>query len=98
MTPVILTGLLVGIAFGFVLQRGRFCMNSAFRDVFTMQDFTQLKSVGVALLVELIGFTALSMAGVITLSPKTFFWGANIIGGFVFGVGMVHVLLSVSLR
>jgi len=89
MTIVVLTGLLVGIAFGFVLQRGRFCMNSAFRDVVTLQDFTLLKSVGVALLVELIGFTALSMAGVITLNPKTFFWGANIVGGFVFGVGMV---------
>ena len=28
----IYTGLIVGLLFGFVLQRGRFCMNSAFRD------------------------------------------------------------------
>ena len=89
MTAVVFTGLLLGIAFGFVLQRGRFCMNSAFRDVVTMKDFTLLKSVGVALLVELIGFTALAMAGVITLNPKPLFWGANIIGGLFFGVGMV---------
>ena len=89
MTAVVFTGLLIGIAFGFVLQRGRFCMNSAFRDIVTLKDFTLLKSVGVALLVELIGFTALAMAGVITLNPKTFFWGAHIVGGFLFGVGMV---------
>jgi uncharacterized membrane protein YedE/YeeE len=89
MTAVVFTGLLVGIAFGFVLQRGRFCMNSAFRDIVTLKDYTLLKSVGVALLVELIGFTALAMAGVITLNPKTFFWAAHLVGGFIFGVGMV---------
>jgi uncharacterized membrane protein YedE/YeeE len=89
MTILLFTGLIVGFAFGFVLQRGRFCMNSAFRDIITLQDFTLLKSVGAALLVALIGFTSLSAAGVITLNPKTFFWGAHIIGGFFFGVGMV---------
>jgi len=26
---------------------------------------------------------------VITISPATFFWGANILGGFIFGIGMV---------
>ena len=46
MDPV-LTGLFVGIAFGFVLQRGRFCMNSAFRDIVTLKDYTLLKAVGV---------------------------------------------------
>jgi uncharacterized membrane protein YedE/YeeE len=89
MTILLFTGLIVGFAFGFVLQRGRFCMNSAFRDIITLQDFTLLKSVGAALLVALVGFTSLSAAGVITLNPKTFFWGAHIIGGFFFGVGMV---------
>jgi hypothetical protein len=88
MNPV-LTGLFVGIAFGFVLQRGRFCMNSAFRDVVTLKDYTLLKSVGAALLVMLIGFALMNATGVIALNPKPLTWGANLLGSFIFGIGMV---------
>ena len=89
MNPLIFTGIPVGLAFGFALQRGRFCMNSAFRDIIVLKDYTLLKAVGLAILIQMVGFAALAMAGVITISPTTFFWGANIIGGFVFGIGMV---------
>jgi uncharacterized membrane protein YedE/YeeE len=89
MSPLAWTGLALGIVFGFALQRGRFCMNSAFRDILLMKDFTTFKAVAVALLVEMIGFELLALAGVITLAPKPLLWGANILGGFVFGIGMV---------
>ena len=89
MTNLALTGLILGIVFGFVLQRGRFCMNSAFRDIIISKDYTMFKSLGVALLVGMVGFATLASAGIITLNPKPLVWGANIIGGFVFGIGMV---------
>lgn len=89
MNLLIFTGLAVGIAFGFALQRGRFCMNSAFRDVLLLKDFTLIKAVGLAILVEMVGFAIMSMTGVIQLNPKPLVWGANIVGGFAFGVGMV---------
>ena len=89
MNTLLLGGLAVGIIFGFALQRGRFCMNSAFRDIVTLEDFTLLKSVGAALLVTMLGFTFMSQNGSIVLNPKPFFWGANMVGGFIFGVGMV---------
>ena len=89
MTTAILTGLIVGIIFGFVMQRGRFCMNSAIRDTALLQDYTLLKSVGVAILVEMVGFAIMSAAGIITINPKPLFWGANLAGSFIFGVGMV---------
>ena len=89
MNSLVLGGLAVGIIFGFALQRGRFCMNSAFRDIVTLQDFTLLKSVGAAILVTMLGFTVMSQTGAITLNPKPLFWGANIVGGFIFGIGMV---------
>jgi hypothetical protein len=89
MNPLIFTGLVIGLLFGFALQRGRFCMNSAFRDVLLMRDFTLLKAVGTALLVEMIGFEILALTGVITLAPKPLMWGANIVGGLLFGTGMV---------
>lgn len=88
MDPV-LTGLLVGIAFGFVLQRGRFCMNSAFRDVVLLKDYTLLKSVGAALLLLLAGYAIMDATGMITLAPKDLTWGANLLGSFIFGIGMV---------
>lgn len=89
MNPLVWTGLAVGLVFGFALQRGRFCMNSAFRDIILFKENTLLKAVGVAILVEMIGFEILAMSGVISLNPKPLFWGANIVGGFIFGIGMV---------
>jgi uncharacterized protein len=88
MTPIV-SGLLVGVLFGFALQRGRFCMNSAFRDIILGRDFTLFKALAVAILVSMIGFSIMAMTGVITLAPKPFMWGANIVGGLLFGVGMV---------
>ena len=88
MNPIV-SGLLVGVLFGFALQRGRFCMNSAFRDIILGRDFTLFKSLAVAILVSMIGFSIMAMTGIVTLAPKPLMWGANIVGGLLFGVGMV---------
>ena len=86
---MIWTGLLVGVLFGFALQRGRFCMNSAFRDILLMKDYTIFKAVAAAILVQMFGFAIMGMTGMIALNPKPLLLGANIIGSFVFGIGMV---------
>ena len=88
-TSLMISGLVVGIIFGFVLQRGRFCMNSAFRDIILMKEYTLLKAVALAIVVQMIGFHLMATMGYIQLNPKTFYWGAMIVGGFIFGVGMV---------
>ena len=85
----VVTGLFVGLLFGFILQRGRFCMNSAFRDAILLKDNILLKTVFVALLVELVGFSIMDMTGAIAINPKPFWWGANLLGSFIFGIGMV---------
>ena len=85
----ILSGLIVGILFGFALQRGRFCMNSAFRDIILLKEYTLLKAVIVAIIVSMLGFHVMASLGIVQLNPKSFFWGANIVGGFIFGMGMV---------
>ena len=74
---LVITGLFVGILFGFVLQRGRFCMNSAFRDIVLFKDYALLKTVAAALLVSLAGFAIMDLTGVITLAPKPLWWGGN---------------------
>ncbi len=72
MDPLAYTGLPVGFAFGFALQRGRFCMNSAFRDIIVLKDYALLKAVGVAILVSMIGFAIMDETGVISISPVPF--------------------------
>ena len=64
-------------------------MNSAFRDIIVLKDYDLIKAVGLAILVSMIGFSILSMTGAITINPVPFFWGALMLGGFVFGIGMV---------
>jgi uncharacterized membrane protein YedE/YeeE len=82
-------GIIVGVLFGFVLQSGRFCMNSAFRDILLLKEFKLAKAVVIAIVVEMVGFGIFAAAGVITLSPKPFNVGGSIVGGLVFGIGMV---------
>jgi uncharacterized membrane protein YedE/YeeE len=89
MSFAILAGLIVGILFGFALQRGRFCMNSAIRDSILLQDMTLAKSVAIAVLVSMFGFAIMDAAGWIAVNPKPLFWGANLVGGIIFGIGMV---------
>jgi hypothetical protein len=85
----IISGLLVGVLFGFILQRGRFCMNSAFRDTIFIKDFTMFHAYLIALIVMVIGSNALSDMEIIHLKAQSFYPLANIIGGYVFGLGIV---------
>lgn len=89
---VLLSGLLVGILFGFVLQRGRYCMNSAFRDIIFINDFTLFRSYLLALLVSIIGANLLEdlgFMGEFGLRRQSFNIIANIVGGYIFGIGIV---------
>lgn len=51
-----IAGLLFGIAFGVVLQRGRFCMASAARDLFLTRDTYLVKGVAYAIVFSSIAF------------------------------------------
>lgn len=84
-----LQGLLVGILFGILLQRSRLCFNSAIRDVKMTKDNYLMKMAILAILVETIGFQLAAQFGWIKLSPIAFIPLAQIIGGFLFGMGMV---------
>jgi len=84
-----LQGLLVGILFGVLLQRSRLCFNSAIRDVKMTKDNYLLKMALLAILVETIGFQLVAQLGLIKLNPLPFIPLAQIIGGFLFGMGMV---------
>jgi uncharacterized membrane protein YedE/YeeE len=89
---VLISGLAVGIMFGFVLQRGRYCSNSAFRDVIFVNDFTLMRSYLLALIIAIVGanlFEDLGFMGDFGLRRQSFNLVANILGGYLFGIGMV---------
>jgi uncharacterized membrane protein YedE/YeeE len=89
MAEKIILGLICGILLGFVLQRGRFCMVSAYRDIYLVKDSRLFIATLIAIAVQSIGVYALQAAGVITLKTVPFMWEAAIIGGFLFGIGIV---------
>ncbi len=90
MLGMVVSGLAVGVAAGFVLQRGRFCMNSAFRDTIFIQDYTFLKASVIALLVAMVGANLLEDIGQIEqLRRQVFAPVGNILGGYIFGLGIV---------
>ncbi len=93
----LVSGLLIGAAFGFVLQRGRFCINSAFREVL-FQDYTMLRAYLLAVVVTMIGANFIESAGLLQpaadgsagqLYRQAFVPWANVIGGYIFGMGIV---------
>lgn len=88
---------LFGLAFGFVLQKSRFCFTSAFRDLFLLRHGRVMKGLLVGLAAATVGF-ALIMSNLVPnpqlgiLPPEAHIspLGLNIvIGGLLFGVGMV---------
>lgn len=86
----VLLGLTVGLAFGYALQRGRFCVNSAFRDVVLLRDGTLLRTWALAVAVQLLGLQALlALTGLFEPDVPPLWPAANALGGFTFGVGMV---------
>ena len=87
--PLIISGLGVGVIFGYTLQHGRFCMNTAFREVLLSRDFTVFRIYIVALLILILGANGLEVAGIIKLKAVPFTWLANVLGGYIFGIGMV---------
>lgn len=82
-------GLIVGVAFGYALQRGRFCMNSTFRDILLTRDLTLLRAYLLAVLIQMVGVRSMAAMGLFGLGAiAPFFWMATLLGGFVFGLGM----------
>lgn len=86
---------LTGIAFGFILQKGRFCFTASMRDPYLTGGTSLTRAVIIALAVTTIGFTAikygyanagLPIPGMSYVVPISL---ATLVGAFMFGVGMV---------
>jgi hypothetical protein len=80
-------GLITGILFGFLLQKGEVIRYDKQLGALRFLDMTILKFMLSTILTAMVGIYLLLDLGVITLSLKPTILGANIVGGALFGVG-----------
>ena len=80
-------GLLFGIIFGFLLQKGGVTKYDVIINQLLLTDFTVVKIMLSAVVTGMVGLYILQGLGWIKLRPKTGSWGKNAIGGLIFGVG-----------
>lgn len=83
----LLTGLLIGIAFGYILQRAGATKSEHILDTLLLKDLGILKMMLTAISIGVVGFYALSQFGLGNFDIKTTYVGGVIIGGLIFGVG-----------
>ncbi len=81
-------GLITGIIFGFLLQRGRVLRYDKQLGALRLQDMTIIKFMLSAVLVGMAGIYLLHDLGIITkMDIKATSIGGNVIGGLIFGIG-----------
>jgi len=84
----LLLGLLIGVLFGVLLQKGRVAKFSVIVGQFILKDWTVVKIMGTAVVVGSVGVYALVAFGHANLHIKPFLLGGVLLGGLCFGVGM----------
>lgn len=83
----LLSGLMIGIVFGFLLQKGGATKYDVIVAQLLLTDFTVVKIMLSAVVTGMIGIYAMKAMGWIELSIKSGSLGKNIVGGLLFGVG-----------
>lgn len=85
--PKLLAGVMFGLVFGFLLQKGGVGKFNVLIGQLLLQDFTVAKIMLTAILVGMIGVFTLHHYGKAKLHLKPTRIGANVIGGLLFGAG-----------
>lgn len=87
-------GLLIGIVFGFIVYRTNFCTMGSISDILSFGDYKRFRAWLLACAVAIIGVALLQGGDVADFSMSMYqssslTWGAHIVGGLLFGFGMV---------
>ncbi len=88
-TGRLILGLATGIAFGFILQKAQVTRYDKIVAFFRLTDLTVLKVMCGGILAGMIGVYLLKDLGLVNLHVKSTLLAANILGGAIFGVGML---------
>lgn len=84
----LMLGLLFGVVFGFLLQKGGVAKYEVLMGQFFLTDFTVIKIMLTAITVGMLGVFALRALGLAELHVKPTRYAANVAGGLLFGVGL----------
>jgi hypothetical protein len=89
-----LGGLAIGFVFGFVVYRTNFCTMGSISDFMSFGDYRRFRAWLLAAAVALVGTQWLALTGTIPLAKSMYLsptlnWFGNIVGGLMFGFGMV---------
>ncbi|HBO38801.1 MAG TPA: YeeE/YedE family protein [Pasteurellaceae bacterium] len=83
-----LSGLFVGAAFGFLVQRSQFCFVSGFRILYFQKNTRFLTALFIAVTIQSVGFFTLEHFGLISIPATRLPLLATLAGGLLFGAGM----------
>jgi uncharacterized membrane protein YedE/YeeE len=81
-------GLVTGIAFGFLLQKGHVTKHTVIARQLLLRDFTVVKVMATAVAVGAVGVYALHAAGLTALHIKAAQMGGILAGALLFGIGL----------
>jgi uncharacterized membrane protein YedE/YeeE len=84
----------LAVAFGAIAQRTHFCTMGAVSDIVTIGDWTRMRMWVLAIGVAMLGFNAMVALGWLDAGKSVqagprFTWLSAIVGGLMFGIGMV---------
>lgn len=87
-------GLAIGIVFGFTVQRTNFCTMGSISDIMSFGDWRRFRSWLLAAGVAIIGVAVIEPMGIVDTgysiyTSPTLQWGGHVLGGLLFGIGMV---------
>jgi hypothetical protein len=83
----VILGLLFGIAFGFLLQKGGVTSYNVIIEQLLLTNFTVMKVMLSAVIVGMVGLALLKHSGYVQMHPASGTVGSNVIGGLIFGFG-----------
>ncbi len=84
--------LFVGLVAGFLMHRSDYCLAGMFRDLFLFRSTLMLRTLLLLIITSMVLFEGARLCGLLPFFPFPLLGtlsGSNIIGGFIFGVGMV---------
>ncbi len=84
---MLIYGLVTGILFGFLLQKGRVLRYDKQIGALLLKDMTIVKFMFSSIMVAMVGIYILKDMGLVKLDLKTTILGANILGSLIFGLG-----------
>lgn len=89
--PKLMAGIIFGLAFGFLLQKGGVGKFNILIGQLLLQDWTVVKIMMTAIIVGMIGVFTLHHFAKVNLHLKPTRIGANIVGGLLFGAGFALI-------